>query len=104
MWTRSKRSLPSTDGDGCEICKPTVGSILSSLINENIMDGGRDIQETNDRSMANMQRGGTYSVVPRVPAGGLAESVVCVMGEVAKSTQQHTKVLVPVSNVYTQDE
>ena len=80
-------------GDGCEICKPTVGSILSSLINDNIIDGGRDgLQETNDRSMANMQRGGTYSVVPRVPAGELSPDQLIVMGEVAKKWNLYTKV------------
>jgi nitrite reductase (NADH) large subunit len=70
----------------------TVGSILSSLINENIMDGGRDLQETNDRSMANMQRGGTYSVVPRVPAGEISPNQLIVMGEVAKKYNLYTKV------------
>jgi nitrite reductase (NADH) large subunit len=80
-------------GDGCEICKPTVGSILSSLINENIIDGGRDgLQETNDRSMANMQRGGTYSVVPRVPAGEISPNQLIVMGEVAKKYNLYTKI------------
>lgn len=48
-------------GDGCENCKPVVGSILASLINDMILDGGRDaLQDTNDRALANMQRGGTY--------------------------------------------
>ena len=52
--------------DGCEICKPAVGSTLASLVNGVIIDDGRDeLQDTNDRSMANMQRGGSYSVVPR---------------------------------------
>lgn len=56
--------------DGCEICKPAVGSILASIYNGVIIDDTRDqLQDTNDRSMANMQRGGTYSVVPRVPGG-----------------------------------
>lgn len=48
-------------GDGCENCKPVVGSILASLVNDMILDGGRDaLQDTNDRALANMQRGGTY--------------------------------------------
>ena len=56
--------------DGCEICKPAVASILASIYNGVIIDDTRDqLQDTNDRSMANMQRGGTYSVVPRVPGG-----------------------------------
>ena len=47
-------------GDGCEICKPAVASMLASLQNDMILDGGRDaLQDTNDRSLANMQRGGS---------------------------------------------
>lgn len=57
-------------GDGCEICKPAVASILASLVNQVIIDDGLEaLQDTNDRSLANMQRGGSYSVVPRVPGG-----------------------------------
>ena len=48
-------------GDGCETCKPVVGSILASLMNGMILDGGREaLLDTNDRALANMQRGGTY--------------------------------------------
>ncbi len=48
-------------GDGCETCKPAVGGILAQLVNGMILDDGRDaLQDTNDRSLANMQRGGTY--------------------------------------------
>ncbi len=57
-------------GNGCEVCKPAVTSILASLWNENILeDPHGTLQDTNDRFLANMQRGGSYSVVPRVPAG-----------------------------------
>ena len=48
-------------GDGCETCKPAVASILASLVNDMILADGREaLQDTNDRSLANMQRGGTY--------------------------------------------
>ena len=57
-------------GRGCEICRPAVASILASLSNGHILDGDQaSLQDTNDRSLANMQRNGTYSVVPRVPGG-----------------------------------
>lgn len=80
-------------GDGCEVCKPTVGGILAQLINGVIIDDGRDaLQDTNDRSLANMQRGGTYSVVPRVPGGELLPDQLIVMGEVAKKYNLYTKV------------
>ena len=55
-------------GNGCEICKPAVASILASLWNESVVDQ-TTIQDSNDRFLANIQRGGTYSVVPRVPGG-----------------------------------
>lgn len=80
-------------GDGCEICKPAVGSMLASLYNGVIIDDGRNaLQDTNDRAMANMQRGGTYSVVPRVPGGELTPEQLIVMGEVAKKYGLYTKI------------
>lgn len=80
-------------GDGCEVCKPAVGSILASIVNEVIIDGGRDaLQDTNDRSMANMQRGGTYSVVPRVPGGELLPEQLIALGETAKKYNLYTKI------------
>lgn len=80
-------------GDGCDICKPAVGSILASLYNGVIIDEGRNaLQDTNDRSMANMQRGGSYSVVPRVPGGELTPDQLIAMGEVAKKYNLYTKV------------
>ncbi|MGZ6144097.1 MAG: nitrite reductase large subunit NirB, partial [Myxococcales bacterium] len=55
-------------GDGCEICKPAVASILASCWNEHVLGDERfGLQDTNDRFLANIQRDGSYSVVPRVP-------------------------------------
>ena len=80
-------------GDGCEICKPAVASILASLVNNVIVDDGLEaLQDTNDRAMANMQRGGSYSVVPRVPGGELTPEQLIAMGEVAKKYNLYTKV------------
>jgi NAD(P)H-nitrite reductase large subunit len=60
-------------GNGCEICKPAVASILASLHSEPILDKPhRTLQDTNDRFLANLQKNGTYSVVPRVPGGEIA--------------------------------
>ncbi len=57
-------------GDGCKICKPAVGSILASMYNDVVLDEGRDaLQDTNDRSLANMQRGGSYSIIPCIQGG-----------------------------------
>lgn len=80
-------------GDGCETCKPAVASILSSLQNKLIMRpeliGNLD---TNDRALANMQRGGTYSVVPRVPGGELTPDQLIALGDVANKYNLYSKV------------
>ena len=72
--TSSRRSSELLErhgrGRGCEICKPAVASILASCWNEHILDKKHAaLQDTNDRFLANMQKDGTYSVVPRVPGG-----------------------------------
>lgn len=80
-------------GDGCEVCKPLVGSVLASLWNENILQDDRAvIQDTNDRFLANIQRGGTYSVVPRIPGGEITPEKLIVIGEVARKYGLYTKI------------
>jgi nitrite reductase (NADH) large subunit len=78
-------------GHGCEICKPAVASILASLWNENIVRH-TTIQDTNDRFLANIQRGGTYSVVPRVPGGEITPEKLIVLGKVARKHGLYTKI------------
>jgi len=78
-------------GRGCEICKPTAGSIFASLWNEHIVEQST-IQDTNDRFLANIQRGGTYSVVPRVPGGEITPDKLITLGEVAKKYGLYTKI------------
>jgi len=80
-------------GNGCEVCKPTVSSIMASLWNENILeDSHQTLQDTNDRFLANVQRGGSYSVVPRVPAGEITPEKLVVIGETAKEFGLYTKI------------
>ena len=79
--------------DGCEICKPTIASILASIYNGVILDDGRDsLQDTNDRSLANMQRGGSYSVVPRVPGGEITPEQLIQLGKTAKKYGLYSKI------------
>ena len=78
-------------GKGCEICKPTVGSILASLHNDPILNHAT-IQDTNDRFLANIQRGGSYSVIPRVPGGEITPEKLIVLGEVAKRYGLYCKI------------
>lgn len=81
------------DSLGCEVCRPAVGSILSSLYNEWIMKPSlRQTQDTNDRYLANMQRDGTYSVVPRLPAGEVTPAGLKVLGEIGAEYGLYTKI------------
>ncbi|WP_460045302.1 nitrite reductase large subunit NirB [Pseudomonas sp. S2_H01] len=78
---------------GCDICKPTVGSILASCWNKPIMDPSLvPLQDTNDTFMANMQKNGTYSVVPRIPAGEITPDGLIAIGAVAKKYDLYTKI------------
>lgn len=80
-------------GDGCETCKPAVSSILASLWNENILQkGNATAQDSNDRFLANIQRGGTYSVVPRIPGGEITPEKLIVIGQVAQKYGLYTKI------------
>lgn len=80
-------------GLGCEICKPTAGSILASCWNEHIMEEPLvSLQDTNDTFMANMQKNGTYSIVPRVAGGEITPDKLIVLGQVAKKYNLYTKI------------
>jgi nitrite reductase (NADH) large subunit len=81
------------NGDGCEVCKPATASILASLWNENILEKDRaPIQDSNDRFLANIQRGGTYSVVPRIAGGEISPEKLIVLGQVAQKYGLYTKI------------
>ncbi|KAI1125443.1 nitrite reductase [Nemania abortiva] len=81
------------ESDGCEACKPAVASIFASLWNKHIMSRPlHGLQETNDRYLGNIQRNGTYSVVPRVSAGEILPEHLIVIGEVAKQYNLYTKI------------
>ena len=80
-------------GRGCEVCKPTVASILASLWNEYVLKSEHvGLQDTNDNFLANMQKDGTYSIVPRIPGGEITAEKLIVIGEVAKKYQLYTKI------------
>lgn len=80
-------------GQGCELCKPVVASILASLWNECVVDPRHEtLQDTNDRFLANVQRGGLYSVIPRIPGGELTPDKLLALGRVAKKYSLYTKI------------
>jgi len=80
-------------GLGCDICKPVVASILASCWNEFVLKRDQAVlQDTNDYFLANMQKDGTYSVVPRVPGGEITPDKLIVIGTVAKKYGLYTKI------------
>ena len=80
-------------GRGCDICKPVVASILSSTTGTYILDGEQAaLQDTNDHFLANLQRNGTYSVVPRIPGGEITPGKLIAIGEVARDFGLYTKI------------
>lgn len=79
------------NGDGCEVCKPVVASIFSSIYNDTA-NKHVTTQDTNDRFLANIQRNGTYSVVPRVAGGEITAEKLIVIGQVAKQFDLYTKI------------
>lgn len=80
-------------GAGCDICKPTVASILASTSSDHILDGEQAaLQDTNDHFLANLQKNGTYSVVPRMPGGEVTAEQLITIGEVAKEFGLYVKV------------
>ncbi|HEX5113706.1 MAG TPA: nitrite reductase large subunit NirB [Pseudonocardiaceae bacterium] len=80
-------------GRGCDICKPVVASILASLGNEHILTGEQAaLQDTNDHFLANLQRNGTYSVVPRIPGGEITPQQLMVIAGVASDFGLYTKI------------
>jgi nitrite reductase (NADH) large subunit len=85
-------------GDGCEICKPAVGSIIASLAptigaSNYVLDGEQaSLQDSNDHFLANIQKNGSYSVVPRIPGGEITPEGLIVIGEIARDFGLYTKI------------
>jgi nitrite reductase (NADH) large subunit len=78
-------------GDGCETCKPAVANILAGIWNDLILKQAT-IQDSNDRFLANIQKGGTYSVVPRIPGGEITPDKLIAIGVVGKKYNLYTKI------------
>ncbi len=79
------------EGNGCEVCKPVVASIFASIYNETA-NRQETIQDSNDRYLANIQRNGTYSVVPRVAGGEITPKQLIAMGRIAQKYDLYTKI------------
>jgi nitrite reductase (NADH) large subunit len=85
-------------GDGCEVCKPAVGSIIASLAptigaSNYVLDSEQAaLQDSNDHFLANLQKNGSYSVVPRIPGGEITPEGLIVIGEIARDFGLYTKI------------
>ncbi len=92
------RSFPALlsqygQGRGCDICKPAVASILASCWNDFVLKPEHAaLQDTNDAFLANLQKNGTYSVVPRIPGGEITPDKLLVIAQVAKKYDLYTKI------------
>ncbi|KIX04140.1 nitrite reductase [NAD(P)H], large subunit [Rhinocladiella mackenziei CBS 650.93] len=78
---------------GCEVCKPAIASILAGMFNKHVMEKPHHgLQDTNDRYLGNIQRNGTFSVIPRVAGGEITPDKLIVIGQVAKKYGLYTKI------------
>ncbi|WON76731.1 nitrite reductase large subunit NirB [Serratia sp. UGAL515B_01] len=80
-------------GYGCEVCKPTIGSLLASCWNEYILKPQHTpLQDTNDNFLGNIQKDGTYSVIPRSAGGEITPDGLLAIGQIAKEYSLYTKI------------
>ncbi|WP_405491972.1 nitrite reductase large subunit NirB [Streptomyces sp. NBC_00096] len=84
-------------GEGCAVCKPVVANVLGTLAPDlgigHILAGEQAaLQDSNDLFLANLQKDGTYSVVPRVAGGEITAEQVIALGEVARDYGLYTKI------------
>ena len=80
-------------GRGCDVCKPLAASILASCWNDFVLAKDKaGLQDSNDHFLANIQKDGTYSVVPRIPGGEITPEKLIIIGEVAKKYGLYTKI------------
>lgn len=80
-------------GYGCEVCKPLVGSILASCWGEHILKPQLvKLHDTNDNFLGNIQKDGTYSVIPRMAGGEVTPQALGALANVAAEYNLYTKV------------
>lgn len=80
-------------GYGCEVCKPTVGSLLASCWNEYVLKPQlAPLQDSNDLFLGNIQKDGTYSVIPRSAGGEITPEGLMAIGAVARQYNLYTKI------------
>lgn len=80
-------------GYGCEVCKPTIGSLLASCWNDYILKQNLiPLQDSNDIFLGNIQKNGTYSVIPRSAGGEITPEGLIAVGQIAKKYHLYSKI------------
>jgi nitrite reductase (NADH) large subunit len=80
-------------GLGCDVCKPVAANILASTWNDFVLKPEHaGLQDSNDYFLGNIQKDGTYSVVPRMPGGEVTADGLIAVGQVAKKYGLYTKI------------
>ncbi|MDB5758733.1 MAG: nitrite reductase large subunit [Burkholderia sp.] len=80
-------------GLGCDICKPVAANIFASCWNDFVLNQEHaGLQDSNDYFLGNIQKDGTYSVVPRMPGGEVTPDGLIAVGQVAKKYGLYTKI------------
>jgi nitrite reductase (NADH) large subunit len=80
-------------GLGCDVCKPVAANILASTWNDFVLKPEHaGLQDSNDYFLGNIQKDGTYSVVPRMPGGEVTADGLIAVGLVAKKYGLYTKI------------
>lgn len=80
-------------GLGCDICKPTAANILASCWNDFILKPQHaGLQDSNDYFMGNIQKDGSYSIVPRIAGGEITPEGLITIGQIAKDYGLYTKI------------
>ena len=80
-------------GLGCDICKPAAASIFASCWNEFVLQPDlAALQDSNDYYLGNIQKDGSYSVVPRMPGGEVTPEGLIAVGQVARKYGLYTKI------------
>ena len=80
-------------GMGCDVCKPLAASIFATCWNDFVLKKEHaSLQDSNDYFLGNIQKDGTYSVVPRMPGGEVTPEGLIAVGQVAKKYGLYTKI------------
>ena len=80
-------------GLGCDICKPAAASVLASCWNGFVLEPElAKLQDSNDYFLGNIQKDGSYSVVPRMPGGEVTPDGLIAVGQIAKKYGLYTKI------------